>query len=373
MLIFRRVVATLFLALAIPYLLAPVYRFPPPQQFAGPALWNPYARMTGSWQRANLHAHGRSWGGLTNGYQSDDEVVRAYRQHGYSVAGVSNYQWIASQHGVDTLPLYEHGYNIAKGHQLAIGARSVDWFDFPVWQGRDQKQYIIDRVGAASDLVALNHPNTAYSEEDLRDLTGYQLLEVVNGPFPFEDLWDAALSTGHHVWALANDDSHNLTNVRRTFIAWNMVDAPSASTTDIVNALRQGRHYAVSLVGDKADASLKSIELEGSTLTIASSGVPATYLFVGQDGVVRKTADQVMQASYTIEPRDTYIRTVIRTPNIVMYVNPIVRYDGNEFPPSRRATPNTTASWLQRGFLVAAYAAVLFLLWRRPTPARSNA
>jgi hypothetical protein len=91
---------------------------------------------------------------------------------------VSDYHWIAAQHGIDTLPLYEHGYNIAKGHQLAIGAHSVEWLDFPIWQGRDQKQYIIDRVGAAADLVALNHPNTAYSEDDLRDLTSYQLLEV---------------------------------------------------------------------------------------------------------------------------------------------------------------------------------------------------
>jgi hypothetical protein len=149
-----------------------------------------------------------------------------------------------------------------------------------------------------------------------------------------------------------------------------MVDAPSSSEADIVNALRHGRHYAVSLVGEKADATLGNIELQDSTLTVSSSGVPATYLFVGQDGTVRKTADQVMQASYTIEPRDTYIRTVIRTPNIVMYLNPIVRYDGVGFP-SRRATPNVTASWLQRGFLVAAYAAVLFLLWRRPAPSAS--
>jgi len=370
-LIFRRVLAALFLAVAIPYLLAPVYSFPPPRQFAGTALWNPYAHMSGTWLRSNLHAHGRSWGGLTNGYQADEEVVRAYRDHGYSVAGVSNYQWIAAQHGVATLPLYEHGYNISKGHQLAIGARGVEWLDFPLWQGRDHKQYIIDRVGAAADLVALNHPNTAYSEDDLRDLTGYQLLEVVNGPFPVEDLWDAALSTGHLVWALANDDSHNLMNVRRTFIAWNMIDAPSAGTSDIVNALSHGRHYAVALVGDKVDAALKNIELQDSTLTVSSSGVPATYLFVGQDGAVRKTADQVMQASYTIEARDTYIRTVIRTPNIVMYINPIVRYNGVGFP-SLKATSNLTATWLQRGLLVALYAVVLLLLWRRPSE-RSSA
>jgi hypothetical protein len=31
-----------------------------------------------------------------------------------------------------------------------------------------------------------------------------------------------------------------------------------------------------------------------------------------------------------------------------------------------------TASWLQRGFLVAAYAAMLFLLWRRPAPLNST-
>jgi hypothetical protein len=364
-LIFRRVLAILFLAVAIPYLLAPVYRFPPPQQFAGPALWNPYAHIAGTWQRANLHAHGRAWGGLTNGSQTDGEVVEAYKRHGYTVAGVSDYQWIAAQHGIDTLPLYEHGYNIAKGHQLGIGARSVAWLDFPLWQGRDQKQFILDRVGAAADLVVINHPNTAYSDDDLRDLTGYQLMEVVNGPFPMEDSWDAALSNGHLIWALANDDSHDVKNVRRTYIAWNMIDARSSGTADIVDALRHGRSYAVSVVGDKGDATLKDIELQDSTLTVSSSGVPATYLFVGQNGVVKKTADQVMQASYTIDSRDTYIRTVIRTPNIVMYVNPIVRYDGVA-PPDPKAEPNAAASWLQRGMLIAAYAAVVFLLWRRP-------
>jgi hypothetical protein len=150
-----------------------------------------------------------------------------------------------------------------------------------------------------------------------------------------------------------------------------MIDTPSASASDIVDALRHGRHYAVSLVGEKADAAVKSIELQDSTLTVSSFGVPATYLFVGQDGTVRKTADQVMQASYTIEPRDSYIRTVIRTPNIVMYLNPIVRYDGASFP-SRRATPNAVATWLQRAFLIALCTAVLVLLWRRPSPTRSN-
>ena len=365
MLIFRRVVAILLLVLiAIPSLLAPVYRFPTPQPFAGPSLWNPYAQLTGTWQKANLHAHGKAWAGVTNGKQSDEDVVRAYKQHGYAVAGVSNYASIAAFHGVDTIPLYEHGYNIAKIHQLAIGARRVVWLDFPFWQTLDQKQFIIDRVAAASDLVSINHPNTGYVDEDMRNLTGYQLMEIVNGPFPVEDLWDAALSSGHVVWAVANDDAHDVTNLRRTFIAWNMIDARTPSAGDVVAALRQGRSYAVSLVGNNPDASLAGVDVKDSTMTIRSTGVPATFLFVGQNGAVRGTANQVMEASYTFAATDSYIRTVIRTPNMVMYVNPVVRYDGAQLP-SPSAAVDATSTWLHRAVILIIAAAVMFFLWRR--------
>ena len=360
----------LFLFIAVPSLLAPVYRFPASQPFAGSSLWNPYAHLTGMWQKANLHAHGVAWGGVTNGKQSDNDVVQAYKQRGYAVAGVSNYGSIAALHGVDTIPLYEHGYNILKAHQLAVGARDVVWLDFPFWQTIEQKQYIIDRVGAAAELVSINHPNTAYTDDDMRYLTGYQLMEIVNGPFPVEDLWDTALSNGHVVWAVANDDAHDITNLRRTFIAWNMIDAPSASASDVIAALRKGRTYAVSLVGNNPDAALKSVDVDGSTVTITSTGVPATYLFVGQDGVVRATANQVMQATYTFAATDTYIRTTIRTPNMVMYVNPIMRYDGSKLP-TLAASVNETSTWLHRALVLVVTAAVMFFLWRRG-PARTG-
>ena len=365
MLIFRRVVAILFLfIIAIPLLLAPVYRFPPAQPFAGTSLFNPYAHLTGTWQKANLHAHGVAWGGVTNGRQSDEDVVRAYKQHGYTLAGVSNYASIAAFHGVDTIPIYEHGYNIPKIHQLGIGARKVVWLDFPFWQTVDQKQFIIDRVGANASLVSVNHPNTGYTDDDMHKLTGYQLMEVVNGPFPVEDLWDAALSSGHVVWAIADDDAHDVTNLRRTFIAWNMIDAASPSESDVVGALRQGRTYAVSLVGNNPDAALKSVEVKDAAVTVASAGVPATYLFVGQDGAIRGTANQVMEATYTFAATDTYIRTVIRTPNVVMYINPVIRYDGARLP-SPSASVDETSTWLHRATIFIISAAIIFLLWRR--------
>ena len=113
-------------------------------------------------------------------------------------------------------PLYEHGYNIGKHHQLAIGARKVDWFDFPIWQSRSHLQFIINRVAATADLVAIVHPESrnAYDDADLHELTGYHLIEVFNGKFPHDAAWDAALSSGRAVWGIGNDDNHDLDEPR---------------------------------------------------------------------------------------------------------------------------------------------------------------
>lgn len=364
MILVKRLAAILFLIVATPYLLVPVYQFPAARPFAGPRFWNPYAQLNGSWQRANLHAHGRSWMGLTNGSQSDVAVVEAYRQQGYDVAGISDYQRIAAHHGVPTLPLYEHGYNLAKAHQLAIGAQQVEWFDIPLWQGRNEKQFILDRVNRTADLVAINHPASAYTEDDLRHLTSYQLFELINGPFTCEGLWDAALSSGHPVWAIADDDNHDVTDVRRMGVAWSMIDAPSPDMANIVTALREGRSYAVSVFNGKADATLMNVTVDGAVLTVVSSGVPATFLFIGQNGVVRRTADQVNRATYTIAANDPYIRTVIRTPNMVIYVNPIIRYDGVHLQ-TPVATLDAFRTWLRRAAVALAWLTVLVVLWRR--------
>ncbi len=220
---------------ALPYCFGPIYQFPEPRPFSGPVWHNPYASVAGTWQRANFHAHGRAWGGLTNGQQSSAEIVRRYRALGYSVPGVSNYHQIAALDGVDTLPLYEHGYNIAKRHQLAIGARSVAWYDLLLWQSLSHQQFIIDRVHSSAELVALSHPPTrdAYADGGLHYLTGYELIEVANGLHTAEAPWDAALSSGRAVWALGNDDTHDLNDPQRTGAAWTMIDAATPAGPDI--------------------------------------------------------------------------------------------------------------------------------------------
>src|ERR1700730_6214009 len=101
----KRVVLILALAVSLPYLRGPLYHFPAQTSFAGPKFLNPYAGLGDTWQRANLHAHGRAWNGLTNGRQSNEQIVRAYTSFGYSVAGVSNYQRIAPFGAGRSVPL----------------------------------------------------------------------------------------------------------------------------------------------------------------------------------------------------------------------------------------------------------------------------
>jgi hypothetical protein len=351
--VLRSAVLGLLLLAVAPYVWGPIYRFPEPSSFAGARLWNPYTDLDGTWQRANLHAHGRAWIGLTNGQQPDSEVAQRYRDLGYNVPGVSDYQRIAAQHGVATMPLYEHGYNIGKHHQIAIGAHAVEWFDFPLWQSLSHQQYVIDRVKGKADLVALAHPSTrdAYTPDDLQRLTGYDLIEVVNGPFAVEEAWDAALSTGHPVWAVANDDTHDLTDPRRTAVGWNMIDAPTSSTDDVVGALRAGRSYAVLRTGAIDAANLTTVDqvnVEAATLTVSVSGAASTFNFIGQNGAIRKTVKDAIAASYTFANADTYVRTVITSPQTVLYLNPVVRYSGVRLPVPI-ATVDVASTWTLRG------------------------
>jgi hypothetical protein len=359
--------------LAVPYAFAPIYRFPAPAPFSGARLFNPYEHTSHRWQRANLHAHGRVWLGITSGrWQSNHEVVERYKSLGYSVAGVSNYHQIAARDGVATIPAYEHGYNIGKHHQLAIGAHQVDFMDFPIWQSRSHLQFIINRVAATADLVAIVHPESrnAYDDDDLQVLTGYHLIEVFNGKFPHDEAWDAALSSGRAVWGIGNDDNHDLENRERLGVAWTMIDAPSSETPDVVAALKSGRSYAVVRTNESAkDTLFQGATVAAGTLTVTTSGEPSEFEFIGQNGIVKKTVSDALTASYDFQPADTYIRTTIRAPRTTIYLNPVVRYDGAL--PHRAATVDTLKTSLLRvAFAIGGVTGLGLLLYRRRKSSR---
>lgn len=339
-----------------PYVLTPHYDFPQPAPFSGSHLWNPYATAQGRWWKANFHAHAHAWGGLTNGRWPGARVLRTYRKLGYDIACLSNYQKISGGTLADSdfIPDYEHGYNVWKVHELGIGARRVTWLDFPFGQTLSDKQYVIDRLRTAGGVVALAHPwlRNGYPFDQLRYLTGYTLMEVVRKGYAGTRRWDAALSAGHLSWIIADDDEHSLDMKHGVGVSWTMVKAASVSRANVLAALRAGHTYGVLGHGGVNDVLVREVVLRGDTLLVRTDPGARTFRFVGQNGTVRETVQDSMEARYVIQPGDTYVRTEIVTPHTRVFLNPIVRYSGAG-PARPMATWDRVGTWERRGLLAA--------------------
>ena len=161
----------------------------------------------------------------------------------------SDYQKI-NYHGKDKvsfIPTYEHGYNIFKTHQVCIDAKSVLWTDLILFQTLSMKQWIIDQLKEDCSIVSLAHPllRHGYSVEDMRYLTNYDMMEVLNNARLSYDHWDAALSTGNLAWMMGNDDAHDVLNSNHVGRKFTMINATDMRKETIIQSLKTGNAYGV--------------------------------------------------------------------------------------------------------------------------------
>ena len=353
------------------YLWTPVYDFPPPKPFAGDQWYNPYASAPANWVKANFHAHTIAWGGLTNGHQTAAQLDSAFRAMGFGVRGISNYHEIDTTFRTDSswLPSYEYGYSIKKTHRLAIGARSVNWLDFPLGQTRHHKQLIIDRLRPTTALIALNHARMrhGHTSDDFTWLGNYDFVEALN---PFGDSleeWDSALSSGHAAWVLGDDDTHDIAKHAQLGVRWTMIATPSTRADSVVAALKAGRHYAVRGRRGHMDNALRTLVMIGDTLTVALERRAVAIRFVGDSGRVLGTVADASAASWVATPREHYVRVEVRSDSTEFFLNPVVRWDGRALP-SPRPQLNDTATWSLRGAIALAYLLACVsagMAWRR--------
>ena len=83
-----------------------------------------------------------------------------------------------------------------------------------------------------------------------------------------------------------------------------------------------------------------------------------------RDPSFRQKVKDATAAAYTLSAADTYVRTVVESPQTVLYLNPIVRYDGAALPvPMAGIQP--IATWLLRFSYVAGLAVVAALVRKR--------
>jgi hypothetical protein len=340
----------------------PRYEFPPAAPFSGGQWYDPYG-TDGEWLRANFHAHSRAWCGLTNGEDPPEEVRAAYRELGYDIYPVSNYQQILVPGPEDGVPLtaYEHGYGLIGNHHTVIGASEVEWLEYSLPQGVHHEQQVLDALRLTAPIVIINHPSrkNSFPPAEFTQLTGYTGLEVLTKRSRSRQHWDAALSAGRAVWGFCADDGRDLSSNSDVAIGWNMIRSADRSAEAVIEALRAGRFYGVWTRHKKQPNVLRSIGLDDGTLTLSVERPADEIRFIGQDGRVLHAVQQSDRAGYTLQPGDTYVRAEAETGDTTLIFNPVFRHDGDPLT-QQLARIRPLATWSVR---LATLLAVLFVGW----------
>ena len=340
--------------LVVFYLMAPVYTFTEPKPFSGENLYNPYQDMDSShWKRYNFQVQSKAWGGITDGRKNSNLLIDSvYNALGFDHVATSDYQKI-NYYGSGKpsfIPTYEHGYNIFKTHQVCIGAEKVLWTDLILFQTKSMKQWIIDQLDGQCEIVSLAHPllKHGYTLDDMKYLTNYEMMEVLNNMRISTEHWDVALSSGQVVWIMGNDDAHDVMNPNHVGRKFTMINSPTTNKEDIIEKLKKGNNYGVDFY-PRMDVPLteriehikevpvvKRVQLIGDTLHVKVDQMATEIHFIGQEGIIRKTLLDTNQAFYVIRSDDSYIRTVFRFQDgSSIYLNPIIRHEG-DYPVSLR-------------------------------------
>ncbi|MGC8866465.1 MAG: hypothetical protein ACP5O2_12200 [Bacteroidales bacterium] len=364
------------LLLAWFYLTSPVYRFIPPQPFSGNKIYNPYQEIDSTrWLAGNFQVQTRVWLGITNGRKNTSEAVwNAYRWMGYDIIAISDYQAInrVFEDSSGYIAVYEHGYGIHKTHQVCLGSRSVLWRDYPLGATLSQKQHIIDLLLNDNDLVALAHPDlrNGYRPEELKYLSGYHLMEVLNGARVSLAHWDTALSWGYPAFILADDDAHDISNPDEIGKYITFIAASSTETSEILRRLKQGSAYGVRvLTHQRGQGFIKrlprliSCEVKDvDTLEVVFSDTAREIRFVGQGGKIRSIHRQTTLGAFPFGQQDTYLRVEAEFEGkAILYLNPVFRYQGGEIQLPKRASVDTQATLTLRVILWACLGIMSFI------------
>ena len=327
------------------YLFSEIFIFPEPKPFTGNTFYNPYQNGNQHLLKANFHAHSKSWGGLTNGSQSGDEVLRHYMDAGYDIATVSDYHRINEAIYMDdniSIPCYEHGINIQKTHYMALNAKKVSFQDVFLFHSDHTRQTIINKLSENSDLVCINHPQNrmGHKTSSLRKLDNYSHIELINGSNIAKAHWDSALSSGKPIWALSNDDIHDVKE-SKFGKSWTAVSVQSKDQRSVLQSLKNGSTFAV-LQHSKNEPPQgspedtvpipMSIKINNDTLEIVFRDSIQNILLIGQGGFVRFSAKQKNKVQMALNPADTYIRGQFTDKFFHVFSNPIIRVQSNSLP-----------------------------------------
>lgn len=331
------------------YLLCPRYSFADPHPFRGDKIINPYEGADfQDVSTANFHAHTKSWGGLTNGKGNSSDVWKRYDSLGHTFHAVSQY------HSIDTfnrekqnyVPVYEHGYNLKKTHQLVIGAKRIVWKDYIFPQTLHNKQFILHEMAKdTGNLVVLNHPavRSGYDVNDLKLLHYYDHIELLNPSAQSISHWDTALTAGKKIFVLGNDDNHNIFNDNAIGRFTTLIFGASFDSKKMIDKMKKGQSVAVWLpqIHNETLANKRTklhnlrslfsgISVVDSMLAINLTKEIAEIRVIGNHGQLKLKQRNISSLSFPFSINDPYLRVELSTEDgTILYLNPIYRDAGD--------------------------------------------
>ena len=311
--------------------------------FHGKEWYNPYSQIDSlDADKVNLHAHSHQWLGLTNGEGSSKEIQERYADLGYSLAQTSEYGLLNFENKISS---YEHGFGVAKIHQLVLNAEKVSWFEFPFFQLTGHKQDILNRLRQdnPNGTLVLAHPKlrNGYSPLEMSQLSGYDLIEVVSRYRVSTEIWDSALVKGNPVFLLGSDDCHSITKEGEIGRVWTYVF--KSESEDLVSRLKHGAAVAVSIPFETDEKIIKyhlthqsplyEVNLKSDSLHVRFSD-ELTHVRLTSDGSLGDWIKVDSGEFHTnLNGVDHYCRLELKNKSGVhVYLNPVLRCNKGERP-----------------------------------------
>lgn len=243
----------------------------------------------GRFWRGNLHGHSTG----SDGMLSPEDVCRAYREQGYDFIAVTDH--FRERFGypiTDTRGHRQDGFTTLLGAELHAPAtsRGIEWHivavglprDFPAPGADETGPQLAERARLAGAFVAIAHPHWyQLTAADGHALTAAHAVEIYNHFCQIsmerglsEFFYDALLSDGRRLGAIAVDDSH--WRMADAFGGWVMVKSESNSEESLLAALKNGHFYA------SQGPEIEDVRRDGDEVVVTCSPV-ARMVLLGEN------------------------------------------------------------------------------------------
>ncbi len=254
-----------------------------------------------AWQGAGtLHVHTTN----SDGFASPEAMVNAYRSDSAFVS-ITDHNYLTANPGVQGIT-YIPGIeeSTTAGHLCSINATAET--------GSLVTGTVLSNINAQGAIPLIVHPekgNGGWTYEDLKTYAkDYSLIEIWNDMMGYQNTngnIDRLLSNGTRLWLTADPDAHDTSHA--VIMPWKLVvNAPSNSTHDIVEALRNGNFYATTGVA----VTDITVSPDGHTVTITTPQ-PYNFKWIIANGSIAAITRNATTSTYTANGTEVYIRAEI--------------------------------------------------------------